>query len=88
MSSIRVPITELPSLVEQKSKQTALSNKPVPMSLPINDLSYPAVLLCTAKIGIALGRITALVLCTVQAESSKFVSVLFGHEFQIWVGWN
>ena len=27
-------------LVEQKSKQTALNDKPEPMSLPINDLSY------------------------------------------------
>ena len=34
------PITELPTLVERKSKQTALSDRPVPMSLPINDLSY------------------------------------------------
>ena len=25
---------------------------------------------------------------TVQAESSKFASVLFDQGFQIWVGWN
>ena len=31
-------ITELPTFVEQKSKQTAQSNTPVPMLLPINDL--------------------------------------------------
>ena len=37
---LRVPITELPTLVEQKSKQTALNERPEPMSLPINDLSY------------------------------------------------
>ena len=37
---LRVPITELPTLVERKSKQTALNGKPEPMSLPINDLSY------------------------------------------------
>ena len=37
---IWVPITKLPMLVERKSKQTALNNKPKPMSLPINDLSY------------------------------------------------
>ena len=36
---LRVPITELPMLVERKSKQTALNDKPEPMSLPINDLS-------------------------------------------------
>ena len=35
-----VPITELPTLVERKSKQTALNDRPEPMSLPINDLSY------------------------------------------------
>ena len=34
-----VPITELPTLVEQKSKQTALNDRPEQMSLPINDLS-------------------------------------------------
>ena len=37
---LRVPITELPILVEQKSKQTALNDKPELMSLPINYLSY------------------------------------------------
>ena len=38
---LRVSITELPTLVEQKSKQTmALNDKPEPMSLPINDRSY------------------------------------------------
>ena len=36
---LRVPITELPRLVERKSKQTALNDRPEPMSLPINDLS-------------------------------------------------
>ena len=35
-----VTITELPMLVEKKSKQTDLNNTPEPMSLPINDLSY------------------------------------------------
>ena len=40
---LRVPITELPTLVEQKSKQTALSDRPVPMSLPINDIPYSQV---------------------------------------------
>ena len=34
-----VPITELPTLVEKKSKQTDLNDTPEPMSLPINDLS-------------------------------------------------
>ena len=38
---LRVPITELPMLVEGKSKQTALNDKPKLMSLPITDLSYP-----------------------------------------------
>ena len=37
---LQVRITELPMLVEQKSKQTALNDKPEWMSLPINDLSY------------------------------------------------
>ena len=37
---VRVPITELPTLVEKKSKQTDLNDTPEPMSLPINDLSY------------------------------------------------
>jgi len=37
---VRVPITELPMLVEKKSKQTDLNVTPKPMSLPINDLSY------------------------------------------------
>ena len=37
---LRVPTTELPTLVEQKSKQTALNDRPELMSLPINDLSY------------------------------------------------
>ena len=35
-----VPITELLTLVEKKSKQTDLNGTPEPMSLPINDLSY------------------------------------------------
>ena len=35
---VRVPITELPMLVEKKSKQTDLNDTPEPMSLPINDL--------------------------------------------------
>ena len=33
------PITELPMLVEKKSKQTGLNDTLEPMSLPINDLS-------------------------------------------------
>ena len=37
---VRVPITELPTLVEKKSKQKDLHDTPKPMSLPINDLSY------------------------------------------------
>ena len=37
---VRVPITELPTLVEKKSKQTDLNDTPEPMLLPINDLSY------------------------------------------------
>ena len=37
---LRVLMTELPMLVEQKSKQTALNDTPELMSLPINDLSY------------------------------------------------
>ena len=37
---LRVPITELPMLVERKSKQMALNNKPEPLSLLIIDLSY------------------------------------------------
>ena len=41
---LRVPITELPTLVERKSKQMALNDRPEPMSLPINDLSYPDIL--------------------------------------------
>ena len=32
---LRVPITELPTVVERKSKQTALNDRPEPMSLPI-----------------------------------------------------
>ena len=35
-----VPITELPTLVERESKQTALNDRPKLMSLPIYDLSY------------------------------------------------
>ena len=35
-----VPITELPMRVDQNSKQMALNNKPEPMSILINDLSY------------------------------------------------
>ena len=37
---LRVPITELPTLVKKKSKQTDLNDTPELMSLPINDLSY------------------------------------------------
>ena len=37
---LRVPITELPTLVEWKSKQRALNDRPKPMPLPINDLSW------------------------------------------------
>ena len=33
-------VTVLPALVEQKSKQTGRADKPVPMLLPINELSY------------------------------------------------
>ena len=33
-------ITELPTLVEKKSKQTDLNNTPEPMLFSINDLSY------------------------------------------------
>jgi hypothetical protein len=40
---VRVPITELPMLVEKKSKQTDLKDTPEPMSLPINNLSYSRV---------------------------------------------
>ena len=35
---VRVPITELATLVEKKSKQTDLNDTPELMSLPINDL--------------------------------------------------
>ena len=35
---VRVPITELPTLVEKKSKQMDLNDTPEPMSLPINEL--------------------------------------------------
>ena len=35
---VRVLITELPTQVEKKSKQTDLNDTPKPMSLPINDL--------------------------------------------------
>ena len=37
---VRVPITELLTLVEKKSKQTDLNDTPEPISLTINDLSY------------------------------------------------
>ena len=37
---VQVPITELPMLVEKKSKQTDLSDTPEQMSLPINDPPY------------------------------------------------
>ena len=37
---VRVPITELPTLVEKKSKQTDLNGTPEPMSLPNNDLTF------------------------------------------------
>ena len=40
MTSKPVQITKVPTLVERKSKQTALNDKAEPMSLPINDLSY------------------------------------------------
>ena len=36
---VRVPITELPTLVEKKSKQADVNDTPEPMSLPMNDLS-------------------------------------------------
>ena len=35
-----VSITELPTLVEKKSKLTDLNDTPKPMLLPINDVSY------------------------------------------------
>ena len=35
-----VPITELPTLVEKKSKLTDLNDKSKPMLLPNNDISY------------------------------------------------
>ena len=41
-----VLITELPTLVEQKSKQTAENNKPEPMSLPINYLNAVIIHYC------------------------------------------
>ena len=37
---VRVLITELPTLVEKKSKQTDLNDTPEPMSSPFNDLPY------------------------------------------------
>ena len=37
---VRVPITELATLVEKKLKQADLNDTPEPMSLPINDLPY------------------------------------------------
>ena len=40
IETVRVPITELPTFVEKKSKQTDLNDTSQPMSLPINDLSY------------------------------------------------
>ena len=36
---VRVPITELPTFVKKKSKQTDLNDTLELMSLPINDLS-------------------------------------------------
>ena len=36
---VRFPITELPKLVEKKSKQTDLNDTPEPIALPIYDLS-------------------------------------------------
>ena len=36
---VQVPITELPTLAEKKSKQMDLNGTPEPMSLPISDLS-------------------------------------------------
>ena len=36
---VRVLITELPTCMEKKSKQTDLKDTPEQMSLPINDLS-------------------------------------------------
>ena len=35
---LQVTITELPILVEKKSKQTDLNDTPQPMLLPVNDL--------------------------------------------------
>ena len=37
---VQVSITEVPTLVEKKSKQMALSYTPVQMSLPINEIPY------------------------------------------------
>ena len=37
--ALRVPITEISTLLERKSKRTALNDRPEMMSLPINDLS-------------------------------------------------
>ena len=37
---LQFQITELPTLVEQKSKQRGVNEKPELMFLPINDLSY------------------------------------------------
>ena len=37
---VRVLISELPTLVEKKAKQTDLNDTPEVTSLPINDLSY------------------------------------------------
>ena len=37
---VRVPITELPTLVEKKTKKMDLSDTPELMSLPINDPPY------------------------------------------------
>ena len=41
-----VPLTELPTLVQQKSKQTDLDDRPKPMALPINDLILLYIILC------------------------------------------
>ena len=41
---VQVPITELATLVEKKSKQMDLNDTPKLMSLPINDLPYARVI--------------------------------------------
>ena len=46
---VRVPITELPTVVEKKSKQTDLNDTLEPLSLPIKDLPYPEPYLFTEE---------------------------------------